>query len=263
VTTTGDLNSSNNSAADVTAVAATPSPSFVFSPSTLAPGQQATVGLTLASTFPHAVTGTLTLSFSSNAAIPADDPAIQFASGGRQTGFTIAANSLQARFNANSVEGPIGFQTGTVAGTIGFIGALQAGTVQTTFSPPSSANAGLTIPRAAPSIQSIQTNSQNGFAAVINLWSTMREVTQLSLTFNTTSEVRLSCGSIAGCTVSGTTMTLDVKATFDFWFNSTSSFGSMSALRLPFSIQGSIDGTISVTLRNSQGTSNSLSFALP
>jgi len=266
VATTGDQNSSNNSAADITSIVPTPSPTFVFSPSTLVAGQQATVGLTLASPFPHNVTGTLALSFSSNAAIPSDDPAIQFASGGRQAAFTIAANALQARFTGNAVEGPIGFQTGTVAGILGFSGALQAGTVQTTFSPPSTALPGLTIPLAAPSIQSLQTiTQQNGFAAVINLSSTSREVTQLSLTFNTTSAVRLSCGTVAGCTVLGTTMTFDVKGIFDSWFNNTSSssFGSLSVLRVPLSTQGSIQGTVSVTLRNTQGVSNSASFALP
>jgi hypothetical protein len=263
VTTTGDLNSTNNSAADITSIVPTPSPTFVFSPSTLVAGQQATVELTLASPFPHNVTGTLALSFSSNAAIPADDPAIQFASGGRQAAFTIAANSLQARFNVNAAEGPIGFQPGTIAGTLGFTGALQAGTVQTTFSPPSSVLTGLTIPLAAPSIQSVQTNTQNGFVAVVNLLSTMREVTQLSLTFNTTTAVRLSCASVTGCSVSGMTITFDVKGLFDSWFNSTSSFGSLSTLRLPLSFQGTIHGTVSVTLRNTQGISNSASFALP
>jgi uncharacterized repeat protein (TIGR01451 family) len=138
VATPGDQNSANNSAADVTSVVATPTPNLVFSPSTLEAGQQATVGLTLASPFPRDVTGTLTLSFSPDAAIPADDPAIQFASGGRQAAFTIAANALQARFSGNAAEGPIGFQTGTVAGTLGFIGALQTGTAKTTLSPPSS-----------------------------------------------------------------------------------------------------------------------------
>jgi hypothetical protein len=263
VSTPGDPNSSNNSTADVTTVVATPVPSFVFSPTTLAPAQQATVGLTLTSPFPHDVTGTLTLSFSSNAAIPADDPAIQYASGGRQVTFTIAANALQARFSGNAAAGPIGFQTGTVAGTLGFLGALQAGSVQTSFSPPSSVMTGLTIPAAAPFLQSAQTNTQNGFVAIINLWATPREVTQLSLTFNTTSGIRLSCGSNPGCSVSGTTLTMDVKPLFDFWFNSTSSFGSLSALRLPFSIPDSIHGTVSVTLRNTQGISNSVSFALP
>jgi hypothetical protein len=58
-------------------------------------------------------------------------------------------------------------------------------------------------------------------------------------------------------------MTFEVKELFDSWFNSTPSFGSLSSLQLPLSIQGSIHGTVLVTLRNTLGMSNSASFALP
>ncbi len=195
VATAGDLNPSNDFVADLTAVFATPLPNFVFSPSPPGAGAQATLGLTLPTAFPHDVTGSVTLGFSSNAAIPQDDPAIQFASGGRQTTFVIPANTLQARFGGNSSAGPIGFQTGTVAGALSFSGTLQAGTVQTTFSPSNSVGSSLTIPKQAPSIRNLETSTQNGFAVVINLWSTMREVTQMSLTFSTTTAVSLSCSS--------------------------------------------------------------------
>ena len=183
VMTAGDVNPSNDSATDGTAVAPTPVPIFATNPSPIRAGSQTTLGLTLSTAFPHDVTGVLTLEFSSNAAIPLDDPAIQFASGGRQTTFVIPANALQARFEGNSLPGPVGFQAGTVAGAFSFSGTLQAGTVQTTISPSSSVASSLTIPRQAPLIQNVETTTQNGFGVVIDLWSTMREVTQMNLTF--------------------------------------------------------------------------------
>ncbi len=263
VVTAGDVNPSNDSATDLTAVAPTPVPIFAINPSPIRAGSQATLGLTLSTAFPHDVTGDVELGFSSNAAIPLDDPAIQFASGGRQTTFVIPANALQARFEGNSTPGPVGFQAGTVSGALSISGTLQAGTVQTTISPSSSVASSLTIPRQAPLIQNVETTTQNGFGVVINLWSTMREVTQMSLTFSTTSEVTLNCGSVSGCSVSGPTMTLDVRSLFDAWFSSDTKFGSLTTLHLPFSISGTVHGTVAVKLGNSMGLSKPASFPLP
>jgi hypothetical protein len=260
VSTAGDLNPANNNGTDLTFIFPTPTPSFTFGSGPLAPGQQATMGVTIISTFPHDVTGTVTMSFASNAAIPLDDPAIQFASGGRQLTFVIPAGTVQARFGSNPAAGPTFFQTGTVAGTFTFSGTLQAGTAQKTFSPSGSPN--LTIPKQAPSIQKVETNTQNGFAAVISLQSTLREVTQMSLTFNTSTKVNLSCGGVAGCSVSGSTITFDVKSLFDNWFTSDQTFGSLSTLRLPLTISGAVQGSVNVTFRNSMGASNTVTFSL-
>ena len=263
VATAGDVNPSNDSAADVIAVAPTPVPIFVINPSPIRAGSQATLGLTLSTAFPHDVAGELTVGFSPNAAIPRDDPALQFASGGRQTTFVIPANTLQALIGGNSAAGPVGFQAGTVAGTLSFSGTLQAGTVQTTISPSSSLASSLTIPRQAPLIQSVETSTQNGFAVLIHLLSTSREVTQLGLTFNTSPAVTLNCGSVPGCSASGATMTFDVRSLFDAWFNGDSVFGGLSTLQLPFSISGTVHGTVGVQLRNSMGNSAQKSFPLP
>jgi hypothetical protein len=254
------VNPSNDSASELTAVAATPVP-FFYTPS-ISAGVQATLGVRLIPTFPHDVTGTVTLGFSSNAAIPLDDPAIQFASGGRETTFVIPANTPEAQFGGNSSAGPIGFQSGTVAGVIRFSGTLQAGTVQSTnFGSPGVDR--LTIPRQPPLIQSLETSAQNGFAVLIHLLSTPREVTQLSLTFNTTPAVTLSCGSVSGCSASGSAMTFDVRSLFDSWFNGDSVFGSLSTLHLPFSISGTVHGNVAVRLQNSMGSSAAKSFPLP
>jgi trimeric autotransporter adhesin len=251
----GDLVASNNIASDVTDVLI-PSPQFKFTPSVLAADQPATMGISLPEPFPYDVTGAVTLTFTPSLVIPVDDPAIQFASGGRQVTFVIPANSLNPRFNTN-VLGPLAFQTGTVAGTFSFDGVLQAGTISIPFS------SRLTIPRQAPVIQEIRTYKREAFLVGITLWSTSREVTQLRLQFNTTPPVSLSCGFVIGCTASGSSVTFDVKAMFDTWYATDDALGSLSTLILPLTIKGTVHGSVSVTLRNGEGVSVPISFPLP
>jgi len=86
----------------------------------------------------------------------------------------------------------------------------------------------------------------------------------LNLSFDTIPRVRLSCGALAGCSVSGNTLTFDVAPMFTQWFNGDTAFGGLAQLQLPFGIEGgTVTGTVTVTLRNRQGVSNSVSFALP
>src|SRR5205823_6180639 len=93
---------------------ALPSYQFQGPSGTQQPAQQPSIGLTLASPYPLALQGTLKLSFVS--AVFTDDPAIQFASGGRTVNFTISANSTRAQFISNATSMPL--QIGTTAGTI-------------------------------------------------------------------------------------------------------------------------------------------------
>ena len=58
-------------------------------------------------------------------------------------------------------------------------------------------------------------------------------------------------------------MTLDVKSLFDAWFLQDTLFGGTSTLQVPLSVQGTVRGTVSVSLRNSLGGSNTMAFALP
>jgi len=257
VQTPGDLISSNNSASDDAPVEASASPTLNFSQTSLTSGGQSTTEIVLPAPFPDDVTGTLTLTFVPDAVNPSDDPAIQFATGGRQIAFVIPAGTLVARFLGTDKAGPLGFQAGTVAGTFTFDGVLETGNIQMAFSKT------MKMPRQAPTVQAVQTSSQNGFSVSVLLSSNSREVTQLSLQFQTTPEVRLSCGSISGCQVSGSSVIFDVKTLFDVWYAADRTFGSLSTLSLPFSIQGAVQGKVWVSLRNPQGLSSPLSFSLP
>jgi len=257
-----DMVPSNNTAIATLTIQQVPSPSFSFTPPALTAGQQATVALKLPTALPQDFSGTLTLTFSSSTSIPADDAAIQFATGGRQVTFVIPANTLQARFGNASTAGPIGFQTGTVAGSIAFNGTAQAGAIQKSFDSGTSVSS-LTIAPTAPVVQTARTNSQGGFAILVNSSSTALSVTEMALQFFTSPAIQLGCGTASGCTVSGSTLTFDVKTLFDNWYATSSQFGSLSTLRLPLSLQGSVHGTITVTLRNTLGTSNTISVPLP
>ncbi len=82
-------------------------------------------------------------------------------------------------------------------------------------------------------------------------------------TRSTTAKVSLSCGSVSNCSASSSTINFDVRSLFAGWFGSDTTFGSLSSLHLPFSISGTVHGTVAVTLSNSMGTSQAASFPLP
>ena len=174
--------------------------------------------------------------------------------------FNIPANTTQARFGSSTIAGPIGFQTGTVAGSIAFSGVAQIGTIQKVFSSiPGSIS--LTIAPAAPVLRNVRRDSQPGVGILITSSSTARSVTEMIMQFNTSPRVDPSCGSVAGCTASGSTLTLDVKALFDGWFSGDSQFGSLNTLRIPLVIQGNLHGSVSITFKNALGSSNPMSVS--
>ena len=257
VSTEGDIATSNNTASDTTVVAV-PVVNASFTPQVLVAGDQGAVDLTIPFAFPHDVSGTLNLGFTPDAIHPADDPAIQFSTGGRTAAFTIPANTVQARFGTNPQIGPMAFQAGTIAGTLSFSGTLQTGTVETAFS------SRTTIPKQAPKVHSVQRESSNGgnFSLGVQLTSSPREVTALLFRF-VGSQARLSCGGLAGCSVDGNQVALDVRSAFDSWFVADTLNGSASTLHVPFYIDSNIKGTITISLANRFGTSNSINYTLP
>jgi uncharacterized repeat protein (TIGR01451 family) len=255
----GDLLPSNNAVSDSRNVIIA-TVNLSISPGTLLSGIQGTVSLSIPSPFTHEVTGTLALTFASGTTIPGDDPAIQFAGGGRTVNFTIAPNTNVARFSSSTQSGPVFFQTGTVAGTLSFNVTLKTGVAQTTSSFQRA------IASRPPAIQSMQREpgaTASSLSIAVTLISNSREVTQLSLLFSTSPAPTLSCGNLAGCAVSGSNLTLDVKSLFDGWFSGNTQFGGSTVLHVPLTIEGTIKGSIIVSLRNSVGFSNTSTFTLP
>ena len=224
------------------------------------PAQQPAIGLSFSSPYPLPLQGTLTLTF-----IPSvftDDPAIQFASGGRTVKFTIPANSTQALFNGTAAT--ISLQTGTTAGDIVITPSF---TIQNGFdltpSPPAALT--LTISRSVPQLlnANITAETLNTFTLTLNGYSTTRALRQLDIQITPKQ----------GVNIPSTHLTIDVSTTSASWFQSTASqgFGGQFLVAIPFVLQnGSTSDdlvhslqSLSITATNEIGTSSALSTPVP
>jgi hypothetical protein len=221
---------------------------------------QPSASLKLSSSYPVALTGTLTLSISS--ALPSD-PAVQFSTGGRSVAFTIPANSTDAVFTN---QGPqIQFQTGTVESTITLTPsfATQAGGVDVTPDPPALLQ--FTVPAAAPTIIAAQVGSQtaSSFVLTVTGFSTSRSITALNVQF----------ASAAGFNVPTTPFNIDLHQAASVWFQSNAAlaFGGQFTVTIPFTLHGTVSATktllqgiasVSATVSNATGTSNTLTTNL-
>jgi hypothetical protein len=225
----------------------------------LQPAQQPTLGLTLNSPYPLPLQGTLRLTFVSSVFI--DDPAIQFASGGRSVSFSIPANSTSATFNGNAAT--IALQTGTTAGTIVLTPsfATQGGFDLTPASPDVLS---MTIQRSAPQLLTASVSAQTGtsFTVIVNGYSTARTIRQLDIQITPR----------PGQTFSTTHLTLDVNSASSAWFQSAASqsLGGSFLVAIPFVLNGSgttdpihLLDSLSITATNDVGASSAVSVAIP
>mgnify|MGYP000622147679 CR=1 FL=1 len=215
------------------------------------PVQQPQVSLLLDSAFPILVSGRLTLTFTSDATNPADDPAVQFSTGGRTVDFTIPAGQTRAVFPAATLA----IQTGTVAGRIVVTAQFRAAGVDVTPSPAPSFTA--TVRAAAPVISSVRaTRTSTGIEVVVTGFSTPRAMTQAVFRF---------APSGVG-TLQTTELTVPLDTVFTTWYRSDASrsFGSSFSYTQPFTVTGNVAaiGSVSVTLTNAQGSSQPMSAAI-
>lgn len=219
----------------------------------VAPMTQPTVGLTLASPYPVAISGTLTISVAG--ALPAD-PAVQFLTGGSTVSFTIPANETNAVFGAQGTQ--LGLQTGTVASSITITPsfATQAGDLSLTPTAPEVLQ--FSIAPSAPSVIALQLTGQSatGFTIQVTGFTTTRSLTSLAVQF-----------SIApGFSMPTSQFTFNVNPIATVWFESASSktFGSLFTMTIPFTFQVpagksvlSAITSVSVTISNAVGSSSS------
>ncbi|MGE5568090.1 MAG: putative Ig domain-containing protein [Rhodospirillales bacterium] len=209
-------------------------------PGSSSPAQQIKVAGTVDSGYPLPLDCQLTLTFTPDAVQQVDDPAIQFATGGRVFNFTVPGGAVQFPDAA--------IQTGTVAGTIVIeLARVEAGGVDLTPSPRLQKT--IVVNRATPVITSVKIiRSAAGFEVQVNGYSTAREVTQAKFTF-----------AAAGSRVQTPEVTVSVQPMFTAWYNDPASqqFGSMFTYVQPFNVQGDLSGlaSVSVTLSNSMGAS--------
>jgi hypothetical protein len=223
--------------------------------------QQPAIGFSLNNPYPLALSGVLTLNFTSE--VFANDPAVQFASGGRTIPFTIPANTRQALFPNAATQMRI--QTGTVAGAITLTPSFTttAGAIDLTPTVPAALT--LRIPQAAPQLLNVvlSAKTSNGFTLLVTGYATGRSLTQMDFALTPTS----------GENVSTTKLTLNVDSTFSAWYQSTASqaFGSLFTASIPFTLAGDLKNvkelietvqSVSVTITNRQGVSTARSVNL-
>ncbi|MBI2685966.1 MAG: putative Ig domain-containing protein [Acidobacteria bacterium] len=216
-------------------------------PQTLPPGAQTNITIQLATPFPATVTGTLTLIFEPNAVNNADDPSVQFSSGGRTVTFTIPANQTNGTFPVS----PLRLLSGTVAGNI---------RIRTTTEPASATPVPDTVVPIARSIPVITAGTaqlgSGTFTLVIDGFSNTREIS--SATFRLT--------PTAGASLQTTDVPVAVAAAYTAWYQSTASapFGGQFRLTLPFNVSGSLNDidTVIVTVTNAVGTSQPFTIRL-
>jgi hypothetical protein len=237
ITVSDPAQSQTSPAATFTVVAPVAAATFT-GPSTVQAAQQPTLSFALTAQYPVAITGTVTLTFTSSTGV--DDPAIQFASGGTTLTFTIPANS--------TTTPTIQLQSGTVTGTITCTLVLSAGGQAIT--PANIQPINITVPPAAPTVTSFTlTRSGNSITANLIGFSNTRELSQAVFHFSAAN----------GSTINTPEITVPATAIFASWFTNTASqaYGSSFLYTQPFSLSSdqSAVGTVSVTLTNSAGIS--------
>ena len=209
-----------------------PAPPLSFSgiSSTSPPAQQPQLQVSFATTYPVDVVVTLTLTFAPDSG--ADDPSIQFSTGGRTTKITIPAGST---VGASSV----GLQTGTVAGLITITSQLQASGQDVTPTP--APRTTIRIAALAPVPTTVTaTRTSTGFTVTVVGYVTDREVTQANFTFN----------AAPGSNLLTTSLTVPVDQLFSAYFSGASAipFGGQFNFTQAFTVTGNSQAIVSVTI---------------
>jgi hypothetical protein len=204
----------------------------------------------LAGPYAGQLSGRLTLTFVPNAAIPADDAAIQFSTGGRAAQFTLPAGSTRAEFS---------LQTGTVAGAIRINATLEAAGVDVT--PLAAVACTITLARKAPAVTDLGIDyTATGFNLYVTGYSTPRQVTEAHFRFLPRQgynwepiELIIPAETLSG--------------KFADWYRSSASarFGSQFTLLQPFRVDQNLHtiGSVYVSLGNQEGLSAEQFFSFP
>jgi hypothetical protein len=236
------------------APAALPGYQFTGASGAQAPLTQVAVGLSLASPYPLALTGKLTLSVDSGN-LPAD-PSVQFSSGGETVAFTIPQGSTQAVFPTGGNQ--ISLQTGSVAGSL-TIAPSFALTGGLDITPASPATLSLSVPSSPVYLTSALVSQATATSLTLQVsgYATTRDLASMTFQFTPESNTSLPTSSF----------TVNIAANAQVWFSSaqSDSFGGQFSVSMPFTLSnGQTNPTtslvsqlqsVSITASNSAGTS--------
>lgn len=207
-------------------------------PASLTPTQTANITLTIAGARPTALSGNLTLTFTSSAEVPSDDPSTGFSNGSRSAPFTFPAGQTTAVFAP-----PVTLLTGTVAGSITLTATFTNGpanvpvtTVAVTAIPPQMTNVTATFTPAGLDVQ-------------VTGYASSRRVTAAQFSFDVKNSKAISQSE-------------SVDTVFSTWYKSPASvpFGSSFSFVQSFNVTGDktqIQG-VTVILTNAQGSTSSV-----
>jgi hypothetical protein len=210
-------------------------------PSTAAPGSQPTLNFQFSQGYPVPVTATFTLSNAPLTSGGVTDPAVQFASGGTTYNVTVPANSTTAI--------PVQLQTGTLAGTITVTASLSAGGVDIT--PSTLAPVVINVPPSPPVITSVSLlRSGTTLTVTVQGYSSSRDMQSAAFHFT----------GASGSLLANPDVTVQLNTAFNAWYSQTISnqYGSAFSYVQTFNLSqdASTIGSVSVTLSNSVGASN-------
>ena len=191
----------------------------------------------------------INVGFAPGGANPADDPSIQFSTGGRSAAFTIPANATHATFSAPQFAVQVGSVTGNLTFTIDSVQA--AGTAL-----PAPGPVVVHVDAGPPSIRSATvTRTGGGFQLQVVAVSSTREITQATVNFHPS----------AGSNIQTATVNVPLMDVAKTWFQSgdSSAYGGQFTLTIPFTfsgVTGSLD-SVSIILTNGVGNSQEVSAA--
>lgn len=235
---------------------AQPLPSYTIEgPTAIQPFQQPSIGLTLASPYNVAVTGTLTLTTETDTGV--GDPSVQFSTGGRVVTFSIPAGATRAVFPNGSNQ--LKFQTGSVAGTIVFTPAF-ATEDGLNLTPENPWTLRSVLPAAAPQLSGVGVDNRTatGFTLSMVGYTTTRSLTKAMISFK----------GKPGFNFPRTEFEMDLTSASFVWFNSQNSvqYGGQFLMQIPFNLTNSDTSenaippvqaieSVTVTISNGVGTS--------
>ncbi|MDX2178050.1 MAG: IPT/TIG domain-containing protein [Bryobacteraceae bacterium] len=215
-------------------------------PDVVAPAQTIPLTVNLPAPYPAAIQGTLTMTFTPETG--GDEPAVQFATGGRRVDFTLAAGATLAQFGEAQ---DVGLATGTVAGTITIRMTLKSGASDITPNPAPVRT--IRIDRTPPVVtRALLVQTPTGFDVQITGYSPTREISEGTFRFTAAS----------GGSLATSELTIPLATLFNSWFQSAASFqfGSRFTVTIPFNLPNARTqvAAVSVTLTNRQGASSAV-----
>jgi hypothetical protein len=235
-----------------------PLPAYTISGAsgTVAPQSQPTITLKLASPYPVALNGVLTLTTNGTLG---SDPAVQFTVDNRAVPFTIPAGSTVANFAQQGNQ--IQLQTGTVASTIILTPTFTTAVGDVDLTPTNPTTLQFTVPAEAPVLLDATLASSSANSIVLNFtgYSTTRTLTTLNLQFT----------AAAGFTLGTTQLSVPISGPSAVWFGSASSQGSggQFTISMPLTFSGTTPtgvallqtiASVTGTVSNGSGTSNAV-----